>query len=50
MNLDKLAKKYKSDKYGSHFYTPIYQKYMESKKNKKMINNLCLLLIITIKH
>ena len=36
MSLDKLAKKYKSDKYGSHFYTPIYQKYMESKKNKKI--------------
>jgi demethylmacrocin O-methyltransferase len=36
MNLNKLAKKYKSDKYGSHFYTPIYQKYMWSKKNKKI--------------
>jgi hypothetical protein len=36
MNLDKLAIKYKSDKYGSHFYTPIYQKYMEIKKNKKV--------------
>ena len=36
MNLNKLAKKYKSDKYGSHFYTPVYQKYMEGKKNKKI--------------
>ena len=36
MNLNKLAKKYKSDKYGSHFYTPIYQRYMWSKKNKKI--------------
>lgn len=36
MNLSKLAKKYKSDKYGSHFYTPIYQKYMQPKKNKKI--------------
>ena len=36
MNLNKLAIKYKSDKYGSHFYTPVYQKYMESKKNKKI--------------
>ena len=36
MNLDKLAIKYRSDKYGSHYYTPIYQKYMESKKNKKI--------------
>ena len=32
MNLNKLAKKYKSDKYGAHFYTPIYQKYMSPKK------------------
>ena len=36
MNLNKLAKKYKSDKYASHFYTPIYQRYMWSKKNKKI--------------
>jgi hypothetical protein len=36
MNLNKLAKKYKSDKYGSHYYTPIYQKYMEKKKNDKI--------------
>ena len=36
MNLNKLAIKYNSDKYGSHYYTPIYQKYMEAKKNKKI--------------
>ena len=36
MNLNKLAIKYNSDKYGSHYYTPIYQKYMEAKKNKNI--------------
>ena len=36
MNLNKLAKKYKSDKYGAHFYTPIYQKYMSPKKKKNI--------------
>jgi len=36
MNLNQLAKKYKSDKYGGHSYTPIYQKYMKLKKNKKV--------------
>ena len=36
MDLNKLAIKYKSDKYGSHYYTPIYQRYMEAKKNKKI--------------
>ena len=29
-----LAIKYKSDKYGSHYYTEIYEKYMSKKKNK----------------
>ncbi len=37
MNLNKLAIKYNSDKYSSHYYTPIYQKYMEAKKIKKLI-------------
>ena len=36
MNLNKLAEKYKSDKYGIHFYTPIYQRYMQHKKNQKI--------------
>ena len=35
--LNKLAKKYKTDKYGSHFYTPIYEKFMGLKKNKKIL-------------
>ena len=35
-HLDKLAIKYKSDKFGSHYYTPIYERYMESKKSEKI--------------
>ncbi len=35
-NLNQLAIKYKCDKYGSHFYTDIYQKYMSSKKKEKI--------------
>ena len=35
--LNKLAKKYKTDKYGSHFYTPVYEKFMAFKKNKKIL-------------
>lgn len=35
-NLSGLARKYKSDKFGAHFYTPIYEKYMREKKNTKV--------------
>lgn len=35
-NLTNLAIKYKTDKFGKHFYTPIYEKYMRDKKNKKI--------------
>lgn len=34
--LKKLAVKYKTDKHGVHFYTDIYEKYLGSKKNKKI--------------
>jgi len=34
--LDNLAIKYKSDKFGSHFYTPIYEKYMSPNRSKKV--------------
>ena len=30
--LQELATKYKTDKHGLHFYTHIYEKYMQSKK------------------
>ena len=33
-NLKSLAIKHNSDKYGSHFYTEIYERYMYPKKNK----------------
>ena len=33
--ITRLAIKHKSDKYGSHFYTDIYEKYMCIKKNKR---------------
>ena len=36
LELDKLALKHKSDKYGHHSYTKIYQSFMFSKKNKKI--------------
>jgi demethylmacrocin O-methyltransferase len=36
MNLNKLAKKYNSDKFNSHFYTPVYEFYMKEKKNKRI--------------
>jgi len=35
--LSRLALKYNCDKYGSHFYTEIYQKYMKAKKSKNII-------------
>ena len=35
-DITKLAIKHKSDKYGSHFYTKIYEKYLKNKKNKKV--------------
>ena len=35
-DLSSLAKKHKSDKFGAHFYTPVYEKYMRDKKNKKV--------------
>ena len=35
--LSKLAIKYNCDKYGSHFYTEIYDKYMKVKKNKNIV-------------
>ena len=35
-NLTNLAIKHKSDKYGSHFYTKIYEKYMSPKKNNQI--------------
>ena len=35
--ITRLAIKHKSDKYGSHYYTDIYEKYMCKKKNKKII-------------
>lgn len=34
--LNNLAIKYKTDKFGKHFYTPTYEKYMRDKKNKKI--------------
>ena len=34
--LDKLALKYNSDKYGEHFYTKIYEKFMSKKKNENI--------------
>ena len=34
--ITRLAIKHKSDKYGSHFYTDIYEKYMCMKKNKRI--------------
>lgn len=34
--LDKLALKYNSDKYGKHFYTKIYEKFMSKKKNENI--------------
>ena len=36
LELDKLALKHKSDKYGQHSYTKIYENFMFSKKNKKI--------------
>ncbi len=34
-DLSSLAIKHKSDKFGAHFYTPVYEKYMWDKKNKR---------------
>jgi len=34
--LQELATKYKTDKHGLHFYTHIYEKYMQSKKNENI--------------
>ena len=35
-NLNFLAQKYKTDKFGEHYYTPIYEKFMREKRNKKI--------------
>jgi|TARA_B110001450_G_C17649008_1_gene492470 demethylmacrocin O-methyltransferase len=35
-SITSLAIKHKSDKYGSHYYTEIYEKYMSNKKNKNV--------------
>lgn len=35
-NLDKLALIYKTDKFGEHFYTPIYSQHFSKYKNKKI--------------
>ena len=35
-SITSLAIKYKSDKYGSHYYTEIYEKYMSKMKNKNI--------------
>ena len=34
--LEKLAIKYNTDKHGTHFYTHVYEKYMQKKKRKKI--------------
>lgn len=35
-NLSRLAKKFQTDKYGHHYYTPIYDKYLSPLTNKEI--------------